>query len=276
MRLARNHQVVGRGRQGQGYYRPDQHPGHRAAGAGRPRQAAQRRNPHRGRDHGARDRRAAAAAGRLYTQRQARRSSGQMRARTFSPQELKDLWGGFRQRVEPVIGAIGRIERPIGEHIGTGFVVAEGLIATNRHVLGALDVRLGRFLPRIARRSFSSRKSAPRTPARTRCRSSLWPRSTASSTWCFWRFRNKAGRKVSVDMAQAAEGKRVVAIGYPAEDRRNNPLFLAVRIPGTVRRTARRGRRSARRHRDAFALPRLLDDAGKFRIAAVPARRAAR
>ena len=51
----------------------------------------------------------------------------------------------------------------------------------------------------------------------------------------------KQGRpQVSVDMAQGAEGKRVVAIGYPAEDRRNNPLFLASVFQGQfgVRRAA--------------------------------------
>src|SRR5262249_48782952 len=56
----------------------------------------------------------------------------------LQPQDLKDLWTTFRNSVQPFIGSIGRIETKSGTHVGTGFLVAENALATNRHVLGAL------------------------------------------------------------------------------------------------------------------------------------------
>ena len=56
------------------------------------------------------------------------------------PQEYKDLWSSFRPKVEPLLYSIGRVELATGTHVGTGFLVADGLIATNRHVLGVLTL----------------------------------------------------------------------------------------------------------------------------------------
>lgn len=159
--------------------------------------------------------------------------------KNLQPQELKDLWDGFRQRVEPVIGAIGRIERTNGEHIGTGFVVAEGLLATNRHVLGALTFGAEILTKNRAQIVFKQEIGAANANAD---KVPILGVAAIHGKLDMVLFEiPKQGRpQVSVDMAQAAEGKRVVAIGYPAEDRRNNPLFLASVFQGQfgVRRAA--------------------------------------
>jgi hypothetical protein len=56
----------------------------------------------------------------------------------LQPTELKDAWSAFRDKIRPYIGSIGRIEGDRNVHVGTGFVVGNGLIATNRHVLAVL------------------------------------------------------------------------------------------------------------------------------------------
>ena len=163
-----------------------------------------------------------------------------MRARNLHPQELKDLWGGFRQRVEPVIGAIGRIEKPNGEHVGTGFIVAEGLHRNEPACAGRADIRSGDSCQELRADRFQAGRSAPQTPALTGCRSSAVAAIHGKLDMVLFEIPKQGRPQVNVDTAQAAEGKRVVAIGYPAEDRRNNPLFLASVFQGQfgVRRAA--------------------------------------
>jgi S1-C subfamily serine protease len=60
---------------------------------------------------------------------------------TYNP-ELAARWEGFRDKVEPFIYSIGRLDRASGGQdasAGTGFLVGEDLLLTNRHVLDALS-----------------------------------------------------------------------------------------------------------------------------------------
>jgi hypothetical protein len=67
------------------------------------------------------------------------------------PQELKDSWSVFRNLVKPLLPSIGRLETKAGKHIGTGFLVADGVLATNRHVLDALTFGAEVLAPGAAR-----------------------------------------------------------------------------------------------------------------------------
>src|SRR6185503_14165484 len=49
----------------------------------------------------------------------------------------KDRWSKFRDLVSKVLYSVGRVELKTS-HKGTGFIVGDGLLATNRHVLAAL------------------------------------------------------------------------------------------------------------------------------------------
>ncbi len=66
-------------------------------------------------------------------------------------QEYKDLWGDFRKKVAPLLYSIGRVELADGKHIGTGFLVAKRLLATNRHVLDAMTFGAEVLAPGAAR-----------------------------------------------------------------------------------------------------------------------------
>src|SRR5262249_40371801 len=52
--------------------------------------------------------------------------------------EFRDLfpgWSHFRDTFQPFASSVGRIEKPGDDGIGTGFLVAEGTVVTNHHVL---------------------------------------------------------------------------------------------------------------------------------------------
>jgi len=79
----------------------------------------------------------------------------------LQPQELKDLWSTFRDKVRPLVGSIGRVETKSGTHVGTGFLVAEGVLATNRHVLGILTFGAEVLAPGGARIVYNKSKTRP-------------------------------------------------------------------------------------------------------------------
>ena len=74
--------------------------------------------------------------------------------RNLYPAELKDGWSRFRQAVRPLMCSIGRIETKSGRHVGTGFLVQDGILATNRHVLTALTFGTSVLGPDMARVCF--------------------------------------------------------------------------------------------------------------------------
>ena len=57
---------------------------------------------------------------------------------TYNP-ALVDLWDRFRAGVKPIMYSIGRLEDHGGDAKGTGFLVADDLLLTNRHVLAQLS-----------------------------------------------------------------------------------------------------------------------------------------
>lgn len=52
-----------------------------------------------------------------------------------------------RERIEPRLGSVGRIDAPAGTQLGTGFVVKAGVVMTNRHVAEALIAHGGGAFP---------------------------------------------------------------------------------------------------------------------------------
>lgn len=155
------------------------------------------------------------------------------------PQELRDLWSDFRTRVQPMVCSVGRIETAAGQHKGTGFLVADGLLATNRHVLGALTFGADVLAPGAARVVF--RQEADLTNRLEDLVSiegvgAIHPKLDM----VLLRVAKSSRPAIAFAPVLAREATRVVTIGYPAEDRHNNPLFLAGVFQGTygVKRAA--------------------------------------
>lgn len=141
-------------------------------------------------------------------------------------QELKDLWSGFRAKVAPLLYSIGRVELAAGKHIGTGFLVADGLVATNRHVLGALTLGSEALAPGTARIVFQQEAGATNPAAQIVALegvAAIHPKLDMVLLTV-----KKLGRPIlEVEGAPAADGLSVATLGYPANDPANNPLFLS-------------------------------------------------
>jgi len=144
----------------------------------------------------------------------------------LQPQELKDLWSTFRNSVQPLVGSIGRIETKSGTHVGTGFLVAQQALATNRHVLGALTFGSEVLAPGAARVVFRQEDGRTNKPG------DIVPIDGtlaihAKLDIVLLAVARQDRPVLEIEASAATEGEKVAAIGYPGEDPINNPLFLS-------------------------------------------------
>ena len=143
------------------------------------------------------------------------------------PADLKDAWSTFRTRIKPLLYSVGRVNLTEGtKHIGTGFVVGDGVLATNRHVLDDLTFGTGLLAAGRAQVAFQRETSSSDTAEHTveiigviRVHRTFDMALLAIP---------KTGRPaVTLDDSDAADGSRVAVIGYPAKDEVRNPVFTA-------------------------------------------------
>ncbi len=149
----------------------------------------------------------------------------------LQPPELKDLWSAFRKKIQPLLYSIGRIESADGNQVGSGFLVQDGVLATNRHVLDDLSFGAEKLEPGQARVLFQREEKSTDAPEHTveiEDVAAIHPHLDIVLLAV-----RKLGRPV-VDIAPAAveAGHRVVAVGYPAADAGRNPLFLSAVYQG--------------------------------------------
>ena len=142
------------------------------------------------------------------------------------PEDLKDMWNAFRDKVKPVLGSIGRIQTAPGTHVGTGFLIAPGLLATNRHVLGALTFGSEVLGKGVAKVTFKRETGLNDSPGDiVAIDGALAPHP--SLDMALFRLPSQDRPLLELDMTPPADDMRVAVIGYPGEDKENNPLFLA-------------------------------------------------
>ena len=145
------------------------------------------------------------------------------------PPEHYDNWSDFKNNVARFVNSIGRIESiaPDGttSHVGTGFLVSNSVLATNRHVLDALTFGSGVLRKKSARVVFKQEYGQNNRP------SDILPIigvDAAHQDLDMVRLKLESTEREGVEIEPAAPaiGDEVVAIGYPAEDEKNNPAFL--------------------------------------------------
>lgn len=155
------------------------------------------------------------------------------------PQDLKDEWSGFREKVKPLVYSVGRINLADGTHIGTGFLVGDGVLATNRHVLGDLTMGTEVLAPGRAQVAFQRESGATDKPEHiVRIDGVVAIHRTMDMALLAI---PRLGRPVvEIDAAVVPEGQRVAAIGYPAKDAVRNPAFTSAVFGNTfgVKRAA--------------------------------------
>jgi S1-C subfamily serine protease len=150
------------------------------------------------------------------------------------PQEYKDLWSAFRKKIAPLLYSIGRIEfADDGRHVGTGFLVSDRAIATNRHVLGVLTYG-SEALPAGKARIVFKQEAGLTNPD-----SEIVPLEGGafihrSLDMVLLRIAKTTRPRPPIEVSSgcASESERVAAIGYPADDRINNPAFLTAVFQG--------------------------------------------
>jgi S1-C subfamily serine protease len=142
------------------------------------------------------------------------------------PVDLKDIWSAFRTLVQPLLQSVGRVETKTGKHIGSGFLVAEGVLATNRHVLGQLTYGSEALAPGTARVVFKQEIDAINAPDDIVAIDGV--AAIHSKLDMVLLNVPKQGRPaLEIEPIAITETARVAAIGFPGDDPVNNPLFLS-------------------------------------------------
>lgn len=138
------------------------------------------------------------------------------------PQELKEQWSAFRLKVRPVVCSVGRIDLMDGTHVGTGFLVSDGVLATNRHVLDELSFGTGLLKTGRAQVLFKREQGVSGDNAHSIDGVvAIHPRLDIALLAV-----PKLGKTpVTIDTSPSTEGERVATIGYPARDDQRNPIF---------------------------------------------------
>jgi hypothetical protein len=143
----------------------------------------------------------------------------------LQPAERKDAWNAFRDKVRPFIGSIGRIEGDRNQHVGTGFVVGTGLIATNRHVLAVLTSGADVLNAGTARIVFKQEIGVANPPEDIPGIAevvSVHPKRDIAI------LQAATGQRPPLEFADVlpGEGEAIATVGFPGKDETNNPLFL--------------------------------------------------
>lgn len=149
----------------------------------------------------------------------------------LQPTELKDGWSGFRGKVRPFVGSIGRIEDSKKSHVGTGFVVGDGLIATNRHVLAVLSGGADVLAAGNARIVFKQEAGASNATTDIGGITEV-VHVHPKKDIVILRAETAARAPVRFSDHELKEADTIVAVGYPGKDENNNPLFLTAVFNG--------------------------------------------
>jgi S1-C subfamily serine protease len=136
-------------------------------------------------------------------------------------------WAGFRASVKPFLYTIGRIDLVSGRAVGTGFLIRQDLLVTNKHVLDELSTGTYRLEKGQAEVRFREEYGSRTEPA-----VDIVDVVAVHPLLDLALLRTEgpplgSRQPLEVEIAAVQRGQRVVAIGYPFEDRIRNPLFVS-------------------------------------------------
>jgi endonuclease G len=143
-------------------------------------------------------------------------------------------WGGFQNSVKPFLYSIGRIDVAPKEGIGTGFLVSDGVLVTNKHVLdilsrgtGALEKGQG-----VVRFKYESGMPDDEKPADIIGVLAVHDSLDIALLKVEKQELTKTRQALTLDLNPVADGHPVCAIGYPFDDPKRNPLFITALFEG--------------------------------------------
>lgn len=142
-------------------------------------------------------------------------------------------WAGFRDAVSPHLYAIGRLDRADGSVVGTGFLISDEVLVTNRHVLhdlafGAEAIDEGQAVVSFQQEYDDAVDEGPIPVVSV---VAVHPRLDIA----LLRVRQESVRpRRPLVLAQdpVAPAAQVAVVGYPADDSARNPSFVSAVFQG--------------------------------------------
>jgi S1-C subfamily serine protease len=143
-------------------------------------------------------------------------------------------WPTFQNSIKPHLYSIGRIDLAPKEGVGTGFLVSDGVLVTNKHVLDLVSkgTRVLEKGQAVVRFKFES--GSPETEKPTNITGVIAVHSELDiallkvDKQTFTQTR----KPLSLDSAPVKTGLPIVAVGYPFDDSKRNPLFIGALFGG--------------------------------------------
>lgn len=137
-------------------------------------------------------------------------------------------WTNFQKSIKPFLYSIGRIDLRPKEGVGTGFLMADGVLVTNRHVLDVLSRGTG-VLEKgqaVVRFKFESGMPDEEKPADITGVLAVHPELDIALLKVAKQKFTNTRKPLALDTKPIEDGHPVVAIGYPFDDSKRNPLFV--------------------------------------------------
>ena len=142
-------------------------------------------------------------------------------------------WSTFQTSIKPYLYSIGRIDTG-KEGVGTGFLVSDGVLVTNKHVVDILSKGSGELEKgqAIVRFKFESGSPDDETPTDITGVIAIHDELDIALLKVNKQKFTKTRQPLTLDSKPADTGLSVVAIGYPFDDSKRNPLFINALFSG--------------------------------------------
>ncbi len=143
-------------------------------------------------------------------------------------------WPQFQKSIKPFLYSIGRIDLLPKEGVGTGFLVSDGVLVTNRHVLDQLSKGTGVLEKGQAVVRLKFEHGIPDTDAPVKIMGVLAVHESLDIALLKVE-KQKFGdgrQPLKFDPHPVTAGHAVVAVGYPFDDSKRNPLFISALFGG--------------------------------------------
>lgn len=137
-------------------------------------------------------------------------------------------WANFQKSVKPFLYSVGRIDIAPKQSVGTGFLVSDGVLVTNRHVLDVLSKGTG-VLGKgqaVVRFKFEAGLPDDEEPVNITGVVATHDELDIALLKVDKQQFTKTRKPLALDTKPVEAGHPVVALGYPLDDPARNPLFI--------------------------------------------------
>jgi S1-C subfamily serine protease len=137
-------------------------------------------------------------------------------------------WPAFRTSIKPFLYSIGRIDIAPKDGIGTGFLVSDGILVTNKHVVDILSKGTGELEKGQAVVWFKveADNTEDEKPTDITGVIAIHDELDIALLKVNKQKFTQTRQPLELDPKSADTGLPVVAIGYPFDDSKRNPLFI--------------------------------------------------